>query len=222
MRRQGLLEQAKRRPGTGETAKAPGLGSSSPLPEGGPSAGVSAHNSRQDFGARSGARCSSGASHCSRRRLSVGAEPLSRAGAAQGAAPCASVGCGVTAREGPPELAEQEATCSPRHCANLLHDDQGAAVWNPETVCGHLQPGPDVPFSQLHAACAHSPEQGQARTSFSLQMHGFEQKENLPWNANMFVPLSAAASIQDPKFRAKVTALQQLSEQLLSQTDNQL
>ena len=219
MRRQGLLEQAKRRPGTGETAKALGLSSSSPLPDGGPSAGVSAHNSRQDFEARSGARCSSGASPCSRRRLSVGAESLSWAGSAQGAAP---VGCGVTAREGHPGLAEQEATCSPRHGANLLHDDQRAAVWNPETVCGHLQPEPDVPFPQLHAACAHSPEQGQSRPLFGLQMHDIEQNENLPWNANMSLPLSAAASIQDPQFRAKVTALQQLSEQLLSQTDTQL
>ena len=218
MRRQGLLEQAKRRPGIGGTAEAPSLGSSSPMPDGGPPAGAGPHSVRQGFEPRSGARCSSGASHRSRRRLSVGAGPLSPAGSAS----CAAVGCGVTAREGDPEMAECEATCLPWHCANLFHDGQGAAGWHPEPVCSQFQPRTDVPFSQLHIACAHSPRHGQARPTSSLQPHEIEQDENLPWNANMSRPLSAAASVQDPKLRAQVTALQQLSEQLLSQTESQL
>ena len=116
-------------------------------------------------------------------------------------------------------MAEQEATCSPWHFVNLSNAHQGAAGWHPEPVHGHFQARTDVPFAQLHGACAHSPKHGQARYTSSLQPHEIEQDENLPWNANMSRPLSAAASVQDPKFRAKVTALQQLSEQLLSRTD---
>ena len=224
MRRQGLLEQVKRRPGTGVTDEAPRLGSSSPLPDGRPSARVGQHNVQQGFEPPSGARCSSAASHHNRRRLSgdVGAQSMSPAGSAQGAASCASVGCGVTVREGNPGMAEQEATCSPWHCANLFHDDQGAAGWHPEPVYGQFQPRTDVPFSQLHITCAHAPEHGHARPTSSRQLPEIEQDENLPWNANPSRPSSAAASVQDPKLRAKVTALQQLSEQLLSQTEIQL